>query len=459
MVSKMASTNVRKSSVSGTTYEGGVARKMSLEQELERSVLSCLLWENEFYESGTKIADRIAQLVAVCNPEFVAQLAIKSRQDMKIRHVGLHLIRELVRRVDGRKYAQVLETICQRPDDMTEFLSLYWKDGKQPLAAAVKRALGNTFQKFSEYQLAKYDRDGKEIRLRDVLFMVHGKPKTVGENRYNAQDRKLSPRETLTEHEALYKRLVDGELASPETWENRLSRGEDKKLVWTTMMQERELGTLAFIRNIRNMEQAGVDSTLIREYGKSLNTERILPFQFITAARINPKYEDMLEQMMFKCMENLEKLPGHTKFLIDVSGSMDDALSAKSEVTRIDVACGLAVLGRELCESVEVFSFSSNTIQVPPRRGFALRDAILRSQPHMSTYLGRAVQTMNESPADRLIVLTDEQSNDRVGSAAFKNSYMINVASAKKSVSYGSWVSITGWSEAVMKYIQNYESL
>ena len=36
-------------------------------------------------------------------------------------------------------------------------------------------------------------------------------------------------------------------------------------------------------------------------------------------------------------------------------------------------------------------------MKVPPRRGFALRDAIINSQPHGGTYLGRAVTEIDRT--------------------------------------------------------------
>ena len=45
------------------THEGAPARNLSAEQQLRRSVLACLLWENQFYEDGVEIAGRIAELV------------------------------------------------------------------------------------------------------------------------------------------------------------------------------------------------------------------------------------------------------------------------------------------------------------------------------------------------------------------------------------------------------------
>jgi 60 kDa SS-A/Ro ribonucleoprotein len=50
---------------------------------------------------------------------------------------------------------------------------------------------------------------------------------------------------------------------------------------------------------------------------------------------------------------------------------MDAPLACRSEMLRMDAACGLAVLLREVCEAVEVYSFSDKLVRIPSRRGFA----------------------------------------------------------------------------------------
>jgi hypothetical protein len=59
-------------------------------------------------------------------------------------------------------------------------------------------------------------------------------------------------------------------------------------------------------------------------------------------------------------------------------------------------------------------------------------------------------------PYDRIVVITDEQSADRVPTPKGKG-YMVNVASAKNGVGYGEWMHIDGWSEAVIEYIRESE--
>ena len=94
-------------------------------------------------------------------------------------------------------------------------------------------------------------------------------------------------------------------------------------------------------------------------------------------------------------------------------------------------------------------------MRVPSRRGFALRDAIVQSQPHSGTYLGRALDELRES-YDRLVVITDEQSHDRVPAPRGRG-YVVNVGSYRNGVGYSAWTHIDGWSEAVVEYIRSAE--
>jgi TROVE domain-containing protein len=415
------------------THEGAPTRHVSIELQLRRAVLACMLWEDQFYEDGVAIAGRIRELAAKAPAEQVAALAVEARDKMKLRHAPLLLVREMARLATHRHLvAETLMKVIQRADELSEFVALYWSEGKQPLSAQVKKGLAGAFTRFDEYALAKYNR-AAPVKLRDVLFLCHAKPVDAAQAE-------------------LWKRLAAGELSTPDTWEVALSSGADKREAWLRLLTERKLGALALLRNLRNMAEAGVDEQLIASALGQMKTERVLPFRFIAAARYAPQWESELEKAMFRSLEGQAKLPGRTVLLVDVSGSMDAQLSRRSEMRRNDAAYGLAVLLREVAESVSIYSFSDHLVQVPARRGFALRDAINASQPHAGTYMGRALDELKED-YDRLIVITDEQSHDAVPNPRARG-YMINVASYKNGVGYGRWVHIDGWSDAVIEYVR-----
>lgn len=416
------------------THEGAVAVRITPIAELRRTVMACLLWEDSFYESGVAAADRIKALVASTDPVAVAQLAVEARTAMKLRHVPLFLARELVR--NKVNVAALLPQIIRRPDELTEFLALYWQEGKRPLAASVKRGLAAAFRKFDAYALAKYNR-ADAIKLRDVLFLVHAKPQDEAQG-------------------ATWKQLVDGTLPTPDTWEVELSASKDKLASWTRLLTENKLGALALLRNLRNMAEAKVPESLMRSALAECKTDWVLPFRFISAARHAPKLEDALEAAMFRSLADAPKLSGKTALVIDGSGSMfGTPISGKSELDRFDAACALAILVREVCENVAVYVFSQNTYGVPPRRGFALRDVLKIKAEKGGTNTEFALQCAARDGYDRIIVLTDEQSHQQVSAPLpTAKGYFINVAGYQNGIGYGKWTHIDGWSEAVIDYIR-----
>ena len=329
---------------------------------------------------------------------------------------------------------------------------------RQPLSAQVKKGLARAFAKFNRYQLAKYNRDG-EVKLRDVLFLCHAKPK----DDQQAKD---------------WKDLINGTLEPPNTWEVALSTGKDKKETWERLISEGKLGGLAFLRNLRNMKEADVSESVIFDGLAKMNTERILPFRFISAAKYAPQWEAQIESVMLKCLEKTIKLSGKTILVVDVSSSMyGEKISAKSELDRAEVACSLAILIRETCEYPVIYATAGDdrtrihqTQVIPSRHGFALKDVIYnlcRPLGGGGIFLKQVMDyiSKHEKEAERIIVITDEQdcgisSNDSPTKAnAFgKQNYLINVASYKNGIGYGKWTHFDGWSESVLDYIREYEN-
>lgn len=436
MASVNRSTSVRSSL---RTHEGAPAKNIGVVEQLERSVMSCLLWENEFYEDGQTIAQRIASLIAKAPAEDVARIAIQAKEDMRLRHIPLLMAREMLRTKEGRmRFGAVASRVFLRADDICEFLAIYWKDNKdEPLAKQAKIHVGEAFRRFDEYQLAKYNGGQKAVKLRDALRILRPIP----------ENKKQS---------SLWKRVVKGELKTPDTWEVEISASKDKKKSWMRLLKEQKLGGMAMLRNLRNMSTAGVSDTAIKSGIKAIEAGRLLPINFITAANHNTQFESEIEAKFFQCFTKKRKMSGKTIIMVDVSSSMDDQLSGRSELRRVDVACSLAMIGCELFDDLRIFTFSNNLVEVPARKGFALRDAIMKSQHHSGTELGKSVKDIiKKYDFDRLIVISDEQSRDPVPDV--DGAYMINVASNQHGVGYGKWLHIDGWSDKVLDYIGIHE--
>lgn len=449
----MAKTNTKASTNARTTYEGTPAKQLTLLQQLKRAALSCMLWEDQFYESGVSIAERISDLTLKVEPHDAAEVAKMARNDFKLRHAPLWIVRALANgnKWQRQKVADALYEVIQRPDELTEFMALYWKNGKTPIASGVKRGLARAFTKFNAHTLAKYNRTDEAIKLRDVLFLCHAKPKDA-------------------EQGTAFKQLIEGTLPTPDTWETKLSAGADAKETFTRLITENKLGALAMLRNLRNMIEAKVAPEVIIHGLETMKTERVLPFRFITAAKYAPQFEAFIENAMMRCLHGMPKLKGRTALVIDTSPSMWHAnVSAKSEMSRFDAAAALAMLCREICEEVNVYAFNSKAYRVPARHGFALHDSLAKTMDNWSCG-GLAVQMANDDGYDRIIVLTDGEwhysdTDFREGDAAVvapapltEKAYLINIASYQNAIGSGKWNMIDGWSEAIIDYIQAIES-
>lgn len=418
------------------THESGKAKHINAEQQLRRSVMSCLLWENSFYESGENIAERITRLANQCNVEVVCSIAIEARTKHNLRHVPLLLLLSAIRK-GGSVVSDTIYQVISRPDEITELVSLYWLNGKKPLSSQMKKGLAKAFSKFDEYQFSKYNREA-EIKLRDVMFLVHAKPKDK-------------------QAEYLYQKIANNTLSKPNTWESRMAGGEDKKQVFESLLSENKLGYMALLRNLRGMTDCGVDKKLIKSALLNGNSNRVLPFRFLSAAKHAPQFEPELDEAMQKSLSQSEPLKGHTVLLVDVSGSMSSMLSSRSELTRLDSACGLAILLSGICEDITICAFGTNMSILPPRQGMALADCLKSARLGHDTRLGNAVNVLNNNyDYDRLIVITDEQSSDKVPNPKGKG-YVINVASYQNGVGYGAWVHIDGFSESCVEFLKEYE--
>lgn len=440
------------------THEGAIAAHINPIQQLRRLVMAHMLWEDQFYIDGKTAVEQLAEAIKHVDAEHVSTIAIEARERQKLRHVPLFMCRVMAALSSHRHVvAETLARVIQRPDELTEYVAIYWKDGRQTLSAQSKRGLAAAFTKFDEYQLEKYNRDGA-VKLRDVLFLSHAKPKDDTQK-------------------DLWKRLVDGKLTVPDTWEVALSDGADKREVFERLISEGKLGALALLRNLRNMTETGVPKAVIGNALQNANLSRVLPFRFISAAKHAPKLEDEIERAMFRATTQQPKLPGKTILVIDTSGSMHSGqVSKKSELTRVDAATALAILVREVCEEPVLYATAGDdgrrihaTKEVPARRGFALSDALWGH--HMRSAIGDGgiflKQSLDfikerEKTADRIIVITDEQdcdikANPSTADAFGGRNYIINVSVYQNGIAYDKFTHINGWSEAVLDFIRESE--
>ena len=287
-----------------TNHEGAIAWRMTPEWELYTTVVTTMGVEDKFYESGEDRVRRIADLVRKVKPEFVAQLAVYTREQMHLRSVPLLLLVELAQCHHGDSL--VSRAVCrtiQRADEITELLMCYqWRTGKTDLSGLscqLRKGLAGAFNKFDEYQFAKYDRKDRKVTLRDALILVHPKPK---------DDQQAN----------IFRKIKSDTLETPVTWETELSavgqhhfdseeeKDNAKREVWKKLVRSRRLGYMATLRNLRNMLKLGMDKETMQMVcdfianPEAVRKSKQLPFRFLSAfLELQKKNEDLSNQISY----------------------------------------------------------------------------------------------------------------------------------------------------------------
>lgn len=365
-------------------HEGAKAYSLTPELELYSAVVTAGLSDTFYEKADTRLA-RIQDLMLKNDPEFVARLAIYARTEMYMRSIPMVLAVELAKLNSGNGLvAKTVNGVVQRADEITEILAYYqMANGRSgvkklnKLSKQVQKGLSESFNRFDEYQFAKYNREA-DIKLRDALFIVHPKAKDEAQ-------------------QAVFNRIASDELAVPYTWETELSAlGQLKyesekakaaafKAKWEELIDSNKLGYMALMRNLRNILEAKVSAAHVRKVCAYLSDEtavaksKQLPFRFLAAYRevklLSSEFATMvlnaLEDAVVASVKNLKGFDEETRVLIacDVSGSMQKPVSAKSKVLLFDIGLMLGMLMQSKCKRVVTGMFGDRwkVINMPNR--------------------------------------------------------------------------------------------
>lgn len=310
---------------------GNLQDVKSLEQQAVEILFNTLYGRDSFYESTDEKAQRLEAvvnaLVAKGKLDFVANLLLFARSEMNVRNMpvmGLKAFSKAIHNngVSFSKLRRVTSDVIQRADQITDTLALFIKEhGKNSLPMAIKRGLSDAFNKFDEYQFAKYDRKNA-VTFKDALRIVHPIPKAESNS-------------------VLFHKIMEDALASADTWEKALSAtGQketegapvSKKEAWEDLIDRDKLGYQAMLKNLRNMVLAGVSEPHLHKVAEALvrrvTKGKSLPFEFWTAREEFAKVSNFrpILNALEKCMDitakNIPTLGRKVWIVMDISASM-----------------------------------------------------------------------------------------------------------------------------------------
>lgn len=370
-------------------YEGAKAYVMTPAEELYSAVVTTGL-SNITYEKGNDRLQRIQSLIKKNDPEFVAKLAVYARKEMYLRSIPLVLAIELAKEASGSDLvSKTVDGIVQRADEITELLAYYQLANERTevkklnkLSKQIQKGLVKSFNKFDEYQFAKYNRK-TGVTLKDALFLVHPKAKDESQ-------------------QTIFNKIANDMLETPYTWEVELSVSGQKKFAdkaereqafkikWEELIFSNKLGYMAILRNLRNILEAGVSSEAMNKVCHYLADERAvgnskqLPFRFLAAYRElktidSPYLSSVLEALENAVMLSAKNIKGFgfdTSVVIaaDVSGSMQKSISPKSKVLLYDIGLLMSMILQSQCKNVITGIFGDRWLRVPMPKNSILRN-------------------------------------------------------------------------------------
>jgi hypothetical protein len=212
---------------------------------------------------------------------------------------------------------------------------------------------------YNEYALAKYKQDNRVVSLWDVVNVSHPKATPA-----------------LT-------KLMTGELTlTGKTWEAIVSEKGSNKETWTESLGV--MNHMALLRNLRNLETAGVSPDVFIEKLKGgVATGQQLPFRYWSAynatktSGASPQTLDAIEECLLLSLDNLPYFDGRVMSLTDNSGSAQSAMTSAYGSVQINQIANLTgVLTGMISKEGYVGVFGDRLEVMPIRKKSSVFDQV-----------------------------------------------------------------------------------
>lgn len=319
-----------------TSYEGGAVYNKAVEEDWLNMLFS-MRFEDCFYESADTQMERFfqktAEMVDMYGYSFISYATMFTRN-----YIGNRSASQLMaaflndKQFDNKR--KFFKDFCHRADDVAETFAAIDTLGQKRSHAAV-RGFGDYLSGLNAYAIDKYKMNGKKYNLFDCINITHANSEAI-----NAFKRDM--------------------LEKANTWEQTISATDDKAASWSELVMSHKLGYLALLRNIRNIASEVYDRDVIKSLCEQLVNEDaiekslVYPYQIFSAYKALVKaditsFDIMyaLEKAFRTSVKNMPVLNSDNNCVIlDVSGSMDDRISGKSDITikECGAVYGIAIL-------------------------------------------------------------------------------------------------------------------
>ncbi|MEQ1644480.1 MAG: RNA-binding protein [Pyrinomonadaceae bacterium] len=412
---------------------GGPAYQLSPKQALAQyAATGC--FNNTFYADAGEQIDRVLELAAQVDAEFVAKTAVYSREKGLMKDMPAFLTATLSTR-DKALLEKVFPRVIDNGKMLRNFVQIMRSGtiGRKSLGSLPKRLIREWFENRSPEQIFKQS-VGQSPSFADILKMIHAKPQDqTKEALFGYFIGRAVRFENLPAIVREYEAFKAGEsTVVPDVPFQMLTALPLRTAEWTEIArnapwQMTRMNLNTFQRHGVFADEAMVEivATRLRDAG-AIRKARVFPYQLMSAyAAASQNLEvprhitEALQDAMEIATENVPAIQGKVYVLPDVSGSMSSAVtgyrrSSTSAVRCIDVAGLVASALLRKNPTAEVLPFENAVVDVRlnPRDSVMTNAQKLASVGGGGTNCSAPLYELNRRKAkgDLVIYVSDNES-------------------------------------------------
>lgn len=442
---------VASEAVAATTHQGGSGYQLKPEMELMSLLANGI--GNTFYEKESTQEKRLFDLInKVCKQDklLVAKMLVYTRAILGQRSVTHAAAVALLPHISGIEWAKDLFTkrdrkenyggLIYRIDDMLEIAAYYMeKNPGKRLPNSVTKGFKSVLEHADAYELAKYQGKSRGVSLVDIVNLVHPKPAKEMVKTFKAlingelkQFNTVEDKNTKSGQEVAQK-VAEGILTVDEA-ATELAKAKEKN--YKELVQEKVIGYLALLRNLRNILTNSSDAGLLKATISQLTDEKAIKGSLVFPHQIDLALEVLMDEFGNSkvgpiaralntayelAIPNLSELgmTGRTAVVYDKSGSMTTAIrlaNGKSSTSAIDKAALIAAtLAKGIGADVYVFADRCHEVSYNGNDSVnTIKQTLLNANAGGGTSFGTIFPSLKER-YDRIFIISDEQGADAIG--------------------------------------------
>lgn len=411
---------------------GGAAYLLADEAALAQFAMTGT-FNNTFYAtSETQLTEAMA-LANKVRPEFLAKLAVYSREKGLMKDMPAMLLAVLCKR-DIELFKKTFSRVVDNGKMLRNFMQIVRSGvvGRKSFGSAPKRAIRKWIEARTDEQLF-HDSVGNDPAMADIIKMVHPRPRDEERARLYAYLIGKTPEvmpKAVAEFEA-FKKTAKGDRKVPNVPFQMLTALELSDKEWTEIAKNARWQMTRM--NLNTFLRHGVlkDEKMVKMLAERLVNEKDIkgakafPYQLM-AAYLNVDGEmpralsNALQDALEVATQNVPRYKGKVYVCVDISGSMSSAITGNrpgstSKVRCVEVAGLIASCVLRNCDNAEVIPFHTTAVVA---NDLNARDSVMTNaqkifnRPSGGTDCSCALKLLNAKKAqgDLVIYVSDNES-------------------------------------------------